>query len=442
MHDRADRRTLAGALLAGARVAGARLVIVCLALACLSGLVSATTQASSPSPRTGETGATRELRERLGAPASRAGDAAERLPALEAAIDPAEHHLAPGDELALGLWGSIDAIVPLVVTADGRLVVPTVGVIAVDGLTLAQAQERMTEACRPAYPGARISLSLVRPGLLRIPITGQVREPGTYEIPSTFRLADLIALAGGLREGADARSIRISRGESSPIACDLLAWRVLGDPGDNPVLRTGDRVQVPTASAHYRVRGLFPDAKDAVRSAAGPVDRPFLAETRLVAACPGDTLGLVLAAAGWLGAQGRDDGVWIERRGEERRWVPAEEGGEPLRAGDVIDIPFAREWVSVNGAVQRPGFYPFLPGQTVADYVGLAGGPNQYGRSGGWKVHGPAGERLNLEATDPVAAGARIWVPERQWYKVWTILTPLGTAAAVVVSLAALLSRQ
>ncbi|MBM3317925.1 MAG: SLBB domain-containing protein [Candidatus Eisenbacteria bacterium] len=382
------------------------------------------------------------LRDRLGASLAERSRLGERPRALEAVIDPAGYWLAPGDELALGLWGSVDTVVPLVVSADGLLIVPTVGAIPAAGLTLADAEGRLRAVCAPLYPRSTVTLSLVRTGLLRIPITGQVIEPGVYEAPSSFRLDDLVALAGGLRAGADARAVLITRaGSAGPHACDLLAWRVLGALDGNPVLRTGDRVQVPAARGHYRVRGLFPEGEAAPRAGSSLVDRPFPSETRIVPARAGDTLGFVLAAAGGLGAGG--EGVWLERDGAARAWLSREAAeGEPARPGDIVEVPFSREWVAVSGAVQRPGLYPFLPGQTVADYIGLAGGPNQYGRTGGWRVYGPQGERVEPGPGGAVAAGAHILVPERRWYKFWTVLTPLGTAAAVVVSVAALLTKS
>jgi hypothetical protein len=151
----------------------------------------------------------------------------------------------------------------------------------------------------------------------------------------------------------------------------------------------------------------------------------------------------VLGAAGWRGANCAADGIWLSRGDDrERRWVTLDEARAlEARAGDILEIPFSREWVSVSGSVERPGYYPYLPGQTIADYVNLAGGPNEFGRDGGWKVYAPTGERLGLDVDKPVVAGARIWVPERRWHKFATVLTPLGTAVAVVVSLTALLSK-
>ena len=46
----------------------------------------------------------------------------------------------------------------------------------------------------------------------------------------------------------------------------------------------------------------------------------------------------------------------------------------PFVAGDTIVVPFRQFFVSVSGAVQLPGRYPYVPDREWAYYIGLAGG--------------------------------------------------------------------
>ncbi len=363
-------------------------------------------------------------------------------PGIEGMVDPTTYRIAPGDEMALSIWGSVDLTLPLEVTADGALIVPTVGMVPVGGLTLAEAGEHVRGACATAYPHSTISLSLVRPGLLRISITGQALDPGTYEIVHTFRLADLVEIAGGLRTGADTRHLCVTHADGSQLYCDLLAWQVDGREDGNPVLCGGDRVHVLPAEDTYRVRGVMPEGIEQDLPASSLLDRPFRSETRLIPAREGDHLDFALRASGRLGTHVCADGVWLERTDEGRRWIPLSTADRvALRAGDVVEIPFCREWVAVNGAVVRPGYYPFLPGQTVVDYVSLAGGPSALGRNSGWKIYDPRGNASRAASSDTVAAGARIWVPERRSQTLATVLTPIGSAVALVVSIVALAAK-
>ncbi|MBT3271602.1 MAG: hypothetical protein HN368_00490, partial [Spirochaetales bacterium] len=49
-------------------------------------------------------------------------------------------------------------------------------------------------------------------------------------------------------------------------------------------------------------------------------------------------------------------------------------GDLPLAANNRIIIPFKQYFVSVSGAVSRPGRYPYIPDRTYEYYVDLAGG--------------------------------------------------------------------
>jgi polysaccharide export outer membrane protein len=360
------------------------------------------------------------------------------LPGLDERLDPATYVLSPGDRVALSIWGSVDLTVDLIVTADGALLVPSVGRLEVAGIPLAEAAERLRKEASRAYPRSEITLSLVRPGLLRIPITGQVVDPGSYELLSSSRLADLVTLAGGLREGADGRAVIITNGEAQQ-TYDFLAWQIDGRAAGNPRLLSGNRVHIAPMTESVRVRGILPREVENQRSSL--LDRPFESESVRVPYHADDRVDFVLRAAGWPGKDFCAEGVWAISPQGERSWVPLERAAAtPLEPGMVIEVPFCREWVAVTGAVQRPGYYPFLPGQTAADYVGLAGGPSSIGRDQGWKAIDDAGEAFAIARADTIAAGARLWVPERRMHKFSTLLGPVGTAVALIVSLVAISS--
>jgi len=366
--------------------------------------------------------------------------------ALETAVDPETYRPAPGDQLILYIGGSADLLISLVISADGSLIVPSLGVFPATKQTLAKLEESISEQCQQAYGGSQIALTLNRPANLRFPVTGLVAEPGVYESQAAVRLSDLIELAGGLGNGADSRRIQLSRADGSRLACDYLTWLVDSADEGNPILRSGDRIHVPAATSYYRVRGAFPVARSEVAPPNSILDRPFRPQTILVPAQTEDKLDFVLRAAGGLGDNYCSGKISIYSQAgqessaaEEIQTVSLESAaGKSLRPGDVIEIPFCREWVSVTGAVERPGLYPYLPGQTVIDYILAAGGPNGRGRQSGWSfVDQASGDHQKAKASDSVAAGAMIWVPERRMQKFTSFLTPIVSAAALVVSMIA-----
>ena len=46
----------------------------------------------------------------------------------------------------------------------------------------------------------------------------------------------------------------------------------------------------------------------------------------------------------------------------------------PMQPNDTLVIPFKQYFVSVAGAVMKPGRYPYIPDRTWEYYIGLAGG--------------------------------------------------------------------
>ena len=79
-------------------------------------------------------------------------------------------------------------------------------------------------------------------------ITGEVMRPGTYPLSSQMTLLDAVALAGGLRDFANAKKMYVLRrsisGETSKISVNYK--QVLGgNASQNLVLQARDTVVVP-----------------------------------------------------------------------------------------------------------------------------------------------------------------------------------------------------
>ena len=55
-------------------------------------------------------------------------------------------------------------------------------------------------------------------------------------------------------------------------------------------------------------------------------------------------------------------------------FATVEKGSTVLQQGDVVVLPFSKLFVTVNGAVQNPGNYAYVPGESAEYYIGLAGG--------------------------------------------------------------------
>jgi protein involved in polysaccharide export with SLBB domain len=381
------------------------------------------------------------------------GEAAVPPPStpLETLVDPHTYRLFSGDQLHLGIWGEIPRTYVLPVGPEGDLVLPGQGPLRVAGLTLREAEESVIAALRPIYGQARVTLRLTQPARIRVMITGMVVKPGIYEVTGGDRLSSLLELAGGVRPGGSLRRIvvRPSDGQSTdanPREIDMLPWSLRGEIGANPFLQPGLRVEVPTQTASVRIRGpvFSRGALQAPTTAAGRIgDRPEEEPDLCLELREGDTVGVLLDQVGGLSDRATGRGILHRGDGPPRPLDLTSPDGRSvvLRPDDMLEVEYALRWIFVTGSVRSPGRFPYLPGLGARDYIYLAGGPTEIGRSSGWTIEAPGGKRKSVSHAGPVPPGSTLRVPERRSYWTTTWLSPLSTASALIISVVALTRR-
>lgn len=429
-----------------ARTAGTRLAPALAALAAL--LLAGIVYAQSPSESLLE-----PQQPPHGKDQTPLGESTASVPStpLETLVNPDTYRLFSGDELQLGIWGEIPRTFLLTVGPEGDVVLPGKGPLRVGGLSLRAAEETVVAIMRPLYGQARLTLRLTRQARIRIMVTGMVAKPGIYEVTGADRLSSLLEMAGGVRPGGSVRRIvvRLSddpSGRGAPREIDMLPWSLHGEIDSNPFLERGMRVEVPAQGAAVRVRGpvfsrgaLQTPVVAAVRVGDRPEEEPdLLIEMRI-----GDTVGLLLDQVGGLSDRATGRGT-LQRGNEPSRLLDlSSPDGRSLllRPDDTLEVEYAMRWVFVTGSVRSPGRFPYLPGLGAHDYVSLAGGPTEIGRTSGWTIESPDGTRQPVKHAGPVLPGSTLRVPEQRSYKTTTWLSPLSTATALLISIVALTRR-
>jgi len=81
---------------------------------------------------------------------------------IEGAIDPNKYIVGPNDLFTLGLYGYINQQVPVVVSPEGSIIIPTVGEVKVSGVTLNEAKDRVVTAVKKRYYSSDVSFTLNR----------------------------------------------------------------------------------------------------------------------------------------------------------------------------------------------------------------------------------------------------------------------------------------
>jgi protein involved in polysaccharide export with SLBB domain len=214
--------------------------------------------------------------------------------ALEGAVDPERYVLGPGDLLEIAYVGMSQPSERVRVTPSGRVHLKATGPVAVAGLKLAEAEERLRKELQRFYGGTRITVDLLEVRTFRVHLLGHVERPGAFTVRATQRASDLLDDAELLRERASLRNLTLRRQDGTVAPVDLLRYRLLGDMEFNPHLQDGDVLVVPAK-------------KDSV-SVFGRVARQGFLEFR-----DGDTIGDLIALSGGFDAGADTSEVELRR---------------------------------------------------------------------------------------------------------------------------------
>lgn len=289
---------------------------------------------------------------------------------------PDDYLVVPGDELAVRIWGSVDADLLLTVDRSGRINIPRVGPVLVAGVRQADLREAIKRQVARMFRSFDLSVSLSRMRGIRVYVTGFVARPGAYSVSNLSTLSAALMKAGGPSAAGSFRFIQLKRKGRPPVSFDLYEVLSSGDRDNDLVLQPDDVVHVGPIGPEVAV--------------IGSVNQPSVVELK-----QGETLDTVLRLVGGFSSVADERRVTIERL-DERTSNRIVELSLPdnlrasLQRGDVVrafsrveaKIPLGRQnkRIVIEGEVLRPGQYILPADSTIQDALAKAGGlaPNAY----------------------------------------------------------------
>jgi polysaccharide export outer membrane protein len=167
-----------------------------------------------------------------------------------AMMAPANYRILPSDILSVQVYQQQDLNKQARVEADGTISLHLIGRINVEGLTVSEAREKVTELYDRDYlVNPQIDLQVTQFNLDEIQILGQINKPGSIAIPpdEDLTLVQAISRAGGFTRLARKGSVKIRRvmedGETKVFAIN--ASDLISDPDSQDfVLQDGDIIFV------------------------------------------------------------------------------------------------------------------------------------------------------------------------------------------------------
>lgn len=165
-----------------------------------------------------------------------------------------EYLVGPGDVINITVYDNDDLTTRVRVNSDGTIVMPLLGQVKVDSLSIPEISRKIEGLLADGYlinPQVNVFIEDYRSK--KVVILGRVKQPGLYELSGAISFLELISKTGGLAEDAgDTATIkRGSGGEDNVIVIDLIALIEKGDLSQNVQILDGDTVNISKAGMCY-----------------------------------------------------------------------------------------------------------------------------------------------------------------------------------------------
>jgi polysaccharide export outer membrane protein len=122
--------------------------------------------------------------------------------------------IGPSDVLVITFWREKDLSAEVMVRPDGRISLPLLNDVVAAGLTPEELRLSLMKQAERFVEDTNVTVIVKAINSRWIYITGQVNKPGPYQLVGPTTVLQLIAMAGGLLEYADAKGVVVMRNEN------------------------------------------------------------------------------------------------------------------------------------------------------------------------------------------------------------------------------------
>jgi polysaccharide export outer membrane protein len=300
-----------------------------------------------------------------------------------------DYRLGPGDILTINLGNITADEVQQQISSQGDVMLPTVGKIKIESLTVQEAEEKVNEACSKFFRNHDVKIQINQVRKIEVYLSGQVHKPGIYlcysgtSVSQFMQLTERVIFADPsiagygerqfynrtnplfthvLPEGS-VRHVEIRRSNEVQ-KVDLVDIIIKGKKDKDIKLEHGDIIYIPRIVDSIVVKGGVNPGRYEI--------------------LPGDSLDDVITMAGGSNSMNLSEIIAVETVNDlERnaRTVNRESGTYiddsskfELKDDMIIRLPQRQEFVYIMGAIPYPGTQDFVEGDTLLDYLGRAGG--------------------------------------------------------------------
>jgi len=296
---------------------------------------------------------------------------------VEKPINPEKYLVGPGDQFLVNIISS-DKVANfiLAVSPTGEILIPSVGIVQVNGQTLSSSIKKMEIAIQALNHSAKIFIILSEIREFKVKVIGHLQNPGFYTVTPVSRVSDLYEdiiykletepqTDENLYPEISKRNIMVHRnGESIPV--DLIKFGSNGKEKYNPYLQQGDVIEMPLREHLVGIYGgiKIPGHYELVRN---------------------ETLDQLIDLAGGFTRNANSNKIEVTRFISDTEKITFSTdilGIDSIivESEDHIMVRYEKDYkrqniIFINGEIHFPGVYPIEPRiTTIGDILQKVGG--------------------------------------------------------------------
>ncbi len=281
-------------------------------------------------------------------------------PDMEIAI-PEWHVIGSGDEITIKIFGKENDEYQLSVNREGQVIIPSLGVFNVAGLSFAEMKKLLKAEVKKRIIGVDVVVSLAGLRSIRVFVLGDAYKPGPYTLSSLSTMTHALFAAGGINDIGSLRNIKLKRAGKLIRTLDLYDLLINGDSSGDQSLQSGDVVFIPPVGKRVTVTGQ--------------VRRPAIYELSA-----NESFSDVMKMAGGLLPSAYAQTAIVERYNQNNLRTILNIDLSNLKkikakvyAGDYIRVMATGkrfdQSVIIVGAATRPGNYQWQQGEKITDLL-------------------------------------------------------------------------
>jgi len=175
------------------------------------------------------------------------GGKTSEQPSAKTVVD--DYTIGPSDVLAINVWKDTELTRTVPVRLDGKISLPLIGDLEVNGLTAHDVQRLVAQRLKEFIANPQVTVIVQEMKSRTYIVVGKISKSGSYQLDKPTTVLEAIAIAGGLLDFAKASKIYVIRrqGDGSSIRLPFDYKKVINGRNldENVDLKGGDTIVVP-----------------------------------------------------------------------------------------------------------------------------------------------------------------------------------------------------